>query len=80
MPTVVNVKVFTVHIVDVIEFSLVCFWIELRQFLVRQKCHSLESLYEFFSLACSVLSVSSEYVFPILVLLGCLELNKTGLI
>jgi hypothetical protein len=34
----------------------VCFWIELQQFLFRQKYHSFESLYEFSSMACSVQS------------------------
>jgi hypothetical protein len=65
MTTVVDVKDFPVCIVDAIEFSSVYFWIELRQFDVRQKYHSLENLYEFCSLANSVLCVSIEYVFPI---------------
>jgi hypothetical protein len=59
--------------VDATEFTSVCFWIELLQFLVREKYHSLESLYEFHCLACSVLSISSECVFPILVSLIYLQ-------
>jgi hypothetical protein len=63
MPSLVDVKVFLVYIVDVIKFTKVRFGIELRQFLIRQK----------YSLACSVLSESSKYVFPFLVVaLGCL--------
>jgi hypothetical protein len=57
-------------IVNVTEFTSVDFWIEMQQFLVRKKYHSLESLYEFCSLACSVLSISSQYTYPILVALG----------
>jgi hypothetical protein len=70
MLTVVDVKVFPMCIADVTEFTSVIFWIELQQFLVRQKYHSLESLYQFCSLACRVLSVSSKYVFPVLIPLG----------
>jgi hypothetical protein len=64
MLTVIDVKVFPVCIVDMIEFTLVFFWIELWQLLVRQKYHSLESLYKFWPLAWSILSVSSGNVFP----------------
>jgi hypothetical protein len=72
MPTIVDAKVFPKRIVDAIEFTLVCFWIELQQFLIRQKYYSLESLYLFCSFACSVLSLSGEYIFPILFAFGCL--------
>jgi len=48
--------------VNAIEFTLDPFWIELQQFLDKQKYYSLESLYEFCYLVCSVLSVSSEYI------------------
>jgi hypothetical protein len=37
IPTAVDVKVFPVCIVDAVEFTLVCFWIELQQSFVRQK-------------------------------------------
>jgi hypothetical protein len=40
-----------------------CFWIELQQFSLRQKYHSLTSLYEFCSLACSVLGVRTSMFF-----------------
>jgi hypothetical protein len=72
LPTAVDVKVFPMCIVEAIKLTLVCFCIELLQFLVRRKYYYLESSYEFCSLACSVLSVSSEYVLSILVALGCL--------
>jgi hypothetical protein len=72
MLTAVGVKVLPVCFVDAIEFTFVCFCIELRHLPVRQKYNSLETLYEFCSLPCSVLSVSSECVFPILVALACL--------
>jgi hypothetical protein len=49
MPTAVDVKVFRMCTVDATEFALVCFWIELRQFLVRQKYYYFESSYEFCS-------------------------------
>jgi hypothetical protein len=68
----VDIKVFPMCIDDVIEFNLVSFCTELQRFLVRQKYHSLENLYEFCSLPWNVLGVSSEYVFPILLALGCL--------
>jgi hypothetical protein len=40
----------------------------------KTEISSLERLYEFCSLACSLLGVSSEYIFffPVLVTLGCL--------
>jgi hypothetical protein len=41
MPTVVDVKVFQVCIADATEFTLICIWIELRDFFVRDKYHSL---------------------------------------
>jgi hypothetical protein len=69
MLTAADVKVSPVCIADATVFTLVCFWIELQQFLFRQKYHSLESSYEFCSLACSILSKSSGCVFPILVAL-----------
>jgi hypothetical protein len=50
---------FRVCIVDAIEFTSVCFLILLQPFIFRQKCQSLKSLYEFWSLASSVLNVSS---------------------
>jgi len=46
MPTVVDVKVFPMCIVDTTEFTLVCYWIELQQFLARQTYHSLQSSYK----------------------------------
>jgi hypothetical protein len=64
-PTVVDVKVFPMCIVHVIEFTLVCFWLELRQYLVRQKYHSLKNLNEFCCLSCNVLRVSSQYFFAL---------------
>jgi hypothetical protein len=45
MPIVADVEVFPMCIVDATEFATVCFKIELRQFLVRHKYYSLESLY-----------------------------------
>jgi hypothetical protein len=45
MLTVVHITVFPMCIVGAIEFTLVCFWIELRQLLVRQKYYFLGSLY-----------------------------------
>jgi hypothetical protein len=72
MPTVVDVKVCPMCFVDAIECTIVFFWIELQQFLVRYKYRYLESLYEFCSLVCSVLSVSRECVFTILVAFCCL--------
>jgi hypothetical protein len=91
--------------------TLVCFWLEFRQFLVKEQCSSLEmrssyyqpplytgwlvirhlhnnstrndetqmSLFEFLFLRCSVPSGNIKYVFPALVSLGCLWLNKSGL-
>jgi hypothetical protein len=44
VPTEVDVKVFAIFIFVAIEFTLVCFGIELRQFLVKQKYRSLVSL------------------------------------
>jgi len=75
-----NVTVIPVCIVDMIEFTVVYVCIELWQFLVRQKYHSLESLYEFCSLACSVLSVSRKYLFPVLVALVICSYRKLGLL
>jgi len=45
MSTVVDVKVFQICIVHITEFTLVCFWTELQQLLIRGKYHSLESLW-----------------------------------
>jgi hypothetical protein len=56
-------------VVDVTEFNSVCFWIELRQFLARQKYHSSESLCDFCSLAYNVLIVSGVCVFQMLITL-----------
>jgi hypothetical protein len=42
MPTVVYVKIFPKHVVEVLEFAVLFFWTELRLFLVRQKYHTLE--------------------------------------
>jgi hypothetical protein len=73
MLTAADVKIFPMCIADATEFASVCFWIELWQFIVREKCNSLEIIYEFCSLACSILTkVSSECIFPTLVALGCL--------
>jgi hypothetical protein len=59
-------------LVDAIEFSFICFWMRLRQILVRQKYHSSKSIYKLSSLArsfqiasfsnisCFVLSTSEE--------------------
>jgi hypothetical protein len=44
MLTVADVKVFPMWIADVTEFTFVCFCIEMQEFPVRQKYHSLESL------------------------------------
>jgi hypothetical protein len=71
MPTAVDVRVFPMCTVDATEFTFVCFWIELLQILVRQ------SVYVFCSLGCS--AASSQYAFPILVVLGCLQLKEAGL-
>jgi hypothetical protein len=85
MPTVVDVKVFPVSIVEATKLTFVCSSIKLRKSLARQKYHSFENLHQFHSLACSVLtSVSSKYVFSsiILVALGCQDwakLNKHAL-
>jgi hypothetical protein len=65
METVVDVKVLPMGVVSATEFTLIWFWIELRQFIVGQKYHSLECLYKFCSLVCSALSVSSKYISPI---------------
>jgi hypothetical protein len=44
----------------------------------QQKCHSLESLYMFCSLACSALSASSEKACLVLVAMGCIYSKETG--
>jgi len=72
MPTTAHVKVLLMCDVVAIEFTLVCFWVELQLFLVVQKYHSLESLYEFCSLTCSVVSVSSDCILTALVAFVCL--------
>jgi hypothetical protein len=48
MPTAVDVKVLLMYIVNAIEFTLVCFWTEFRQFIVRQKYLSLDTFHELF--------------------------------
>jgi hypothetical protein len=63
IPTAVDVKLIQMCNVDAI---LICFSLplgELQHFLVTQKFYYSESSYEFYSLACSVLSVSIKYVF-----------------
>jgi len=64
---------FPMCITDDNEFTFVCFWIELLQFLVEQRWYSLESLYVTRSLASTVLNASSKYVFFFPeICLGCL--------
>jgi hypothetical protein len=70
---------FSLRFIDATEFTLVCFCLEFLQFLAGQKYHYVGSLYELYSLACIVLSISNEYIFTVLVPLGCLQLKKTGL-
>jgi hypothetical protein len=60
MPPVVDVKVFPVCIVDAIELTLVCFWIELLQFLVRQ---NMSNVYMSFALWRVVFKVTVENMF-----------------
>jgi hypothetical protein len=51
MPTVVDIKVFLMFIIDTIEF--ICLFLEKTTIVSYQKYHSLESLYRFCSLAYS---------------------------
>ena len=44
----------------------------------RQKYHYLENLYKFCSLVCCAVSVSNEYIFPVLFTVGYVKLKKTG--
>jgi hypothetical protein len=70
-------KVLPMCIVAVTKFAAVCFWAEFRQCLVRQKYHSMESLpiqVLLFSMRCS--RCKKKYALLILVVLGCLLLNK----
>jgi len=60
---------FPTCIIHANEFISLCFWIELRHFVSRQKYYSLKCLYELCSLA---YSLSREYVFLVLVALGSL--------
>jgi hypothetical protein len=71
MPDVADDKDFPMCVVDMTEFTLVCFWTQLRQVPIRQNYHSLGSLYNFFFLLCSVLSEKNEYDFPLLFALEC---------
>jgi len=61
-----------VFFVDANEFTLVCFWIKLQEFLVRQIYFLVERFYELCSMAYSNLNVSTEYVLPVLIVLCCL--------
>jgi hypothetical protein len=68
MPTIINVPTC---IVDVTEFTLLCFWIldRISIFPCNIKIFFGKFIYEFCSLACSVISVSTS---SILLALGCL--------
>jgi hypothetical protein len=59
MLLVVEVKVSPMCLLDETEFTSLCFWIELLQFLTRHKYNSLESSYEF----CVVCSVQVKAAF-----------------
>jgi hypothetical protein len=71
MQNVVDVIFFALFIVT-IEFTSVCFEIELSQFRVIKKYGSLEGLPESCSLVCSAGSARSESAFPVLIALDCL--------
>jgi hypothetical protein len=71
MPPAVDVKVFPMCC----SCNLIYFTVLLDR-TDTPYYHSLESLYEFSSLACSVMSVSSGYISPISVALDCPQLNK----
>jgi hypothetical protein len=69
MPTVIDVSVISMWLLETMDFTVVCCWEELDTSLIALNV-ILRKVY-MKSVLCDVLNANTEYVFPILVALDC---------